>query len=61
MRIKVTPVENRVVRDPQTTRLVPPEGSEVVATAYWRRLALDGDVTVEEDTVGEDSGEGEEE
>jgi len=55
MRITVTPTEDRVVRDPKHGRIVPPEGSEVVASSYWRRLALDGDITIE------DPGEGEEE
>ncbi len=62
MRIKVTPVEGRVVRDPQHGRIVPPEGSEVVATAYWRRLELDGDITIGDEALVDeapvDEGEG---
>ena len=46
MRIKVVPNEDRIVRDPKHSRVIPVEGSEVVASAYWRRLALDGDITV---------------
>ncbi len=54
MRITVTPTEDRVVRDPKHTRIVPPEGSEVVASSYWRRLALDGDVTISEPAAEEE-------
>lgn len=49
MRFKVVPNEGRVVRDPKHNRIVPEEGSEVVASSYWRRLELDGDVVIVED------------
>lgn len=45
-RVLVTPVEGRVVRDPKHSRVLPKEGSEVVASSYWYRLALDGDVVM---------------
>lgn len=53
MRITVTPMEGRVIRDPKHGRIVPPEGSEVVATSYWRRLELDGDVAIAAPGAGE--------
>ena len=47
MRITVTPTEGRVVRDPKNGSVVPPTGTTVAPSAYWRRLALDGDLTIE--------------
>ncbi len=47
-RITVIPKADRVVRDPMHGRIVPERGAEVVASAYWRRLELDGDVEIKE-------------
>lgn len=47
MRITVIPTEGRVVRDPRNGSVVPPTGTTVAPSAYWRRLALDGDIIID--------------
>ncbi len=47
MRVKVFPVEGRLVRHPKTGRLISAEGDVIVESSYWTRLVRDGDVTIE--------------
>ncbi|MGF6486653.1 DUF2635 domain-containing protein [Pseudomonas frederiksbergensis] len=44
-RITVLPAPGRVVPDPETGDLLPPEGREVPDNAWWRRRLADGDIT----------------
>lgn len=44
MRIK--PVEDRLVPDPQRGDTLPATGREVEATNYWLRRLADGDITI---------------
>lgn len=42
----VIPNEDILVRDPQSKRIVPPEGLEVESSLFWHRRFLDGDITI---------------
>lgn len=45
--MKIIPAEGRAVRDPNTLRLVPPEGAIVPDDdPFWTRRVLDGDVSI---------------
>jgi hypothetical protein len=45
--MKVKPAEGRMVRDPRSMQLVPPEGREVSdRDPFWRRRLRDGDVVL---------------
>lgn len=47
MRIKVHPVDGRLVRHPVTGRRLAEAGESVVQSSYWTRLAAVGDVRIE--------------
>lgn len=47
-RILIKPTSNDLlVRNPFTKRLVAPAGEETLDHTYWRRLAKQGDITIE--------------
>ncbi len=45
-RVLATPNQGRRIRRPEDGALVPAEGRVVAVSAYWRRKAADGDVTL---------------
>lgn len=45
-RVLATPTQGRRIRRPEDGALVPAEGRVVAVSAYWRRKAADGDVTL---------------
>lgn len=42
----IKPHNNLKIRDPQTQRHIPPEGTEVHESSFWLRRIQDGDVSV---------------
>ena len=55
--MKVKCAEGRMVRDPVTLELLPPEGRDVPETQFWHRRVRDGDVIVEEAAEGTSRGQ----
>ena len=49
-RITVVPVKGRSVPDPEARDLLPPEGREVLDSAWWRRRLADGDIKIQSET-----------
>lgn len=45
-RILIKPLNNLLVRNPFTKRLIAPAGEEVLEHTYWRRLEKQGDISI---------------
>lgn len=53
--VRVTPVEGRVVPDPDYGDNLPPEGRIVTRTPYWARRIKDQDVTEGDPQAADDA------